>query len=347
MLAELAGERERFAAQKILFSFFETHGFQSIKGVLSFLLLDIPRFFVAMCGDVNIVHFHVSVRGSFYRKYVLYLLARLFGKKAAFHLHAGNFERFVAGSGRAIRNAASRFARGADAAVAVSSAIGDEVSRYRGTRLGLYIIGNTARMAQTASHAIPLKDNRNTPPYIAFVGRLVEGKGIDDLMKALAILLDRGVHVGLKLAGGGDLDRWKRAASAHRVDRNVEFVGWLEGEEKLSLYRNARVFCMPSHFESFGISTLEAMFLGVPVVGTCVGGFLDLVEDGRTGYLVSPGDAESLADRIHILLDNPDLAVRMGVEAAERACTRYSVEKIADQYVCCYRNVMALPGGKR
>jgi glycosyltransferase involved in cell wall biosynthesis len=89
------------------------------------------------------------------------------------------------------------------------------------------------------------------------------------------------------------------------------------------------------------------MFLGVRVVGTCVGGFLDLVEDGLTGYLVSPGDAESLADRIHILLDNPDLAVRMGVEAAERACTRYSVEKIADQYVCCYRNVMALPGGKR
>lgn len=343
VLAELGAQRGRFRHAGIVVTIFETHGFENIRSLLSFLLMDIPRFLFAMLKGVDLIHFHVSVRGSFYRKFMLYLLARLCGKKTIFHLHAGNFQYFLTRSGWAIRKAVLCFVRGADAVVAVSSAIATELKRHQGAARNLYVIGNTAYGAQLAAGAA-LRDSHDAKgadmtPYVAFAGRFTEGKGLDELLRAVASLNRRGLQVQLRLAGTGDTNRWTRAAIDYGVCDQVHFVGWLQGDAKLAFYRDAAVFCMPSHFEAFGISTLEAMFIGCPVIGTRVGGFLDLVEEGVTGYLVGCGDADELAERILQLVESPDLARAMGRQAVSRASSRYSVDAIVSQYVRCYRNV--------
>ncbi|MDI7047782.1 hypothetical protein QMN58_30240, partial [Escherichia coli] len=102
-------------------------------------MIDIPHFLIAMVNGVDLGHFHVSVRGSFYRKFTLYVLARLIGKKTIFHLHAGNFRKFWTNSGSFTRKAVSCFIRGADGVVAVSSAIAAELQGYRGGAHGLYV----------------------------------------------------------------------------------------------------------------------------------------------------------------------------------------------------------------
>jgi len=225
--------------------------------------------------------------------------------------------------------------------VAVSSAIAAELQVYRGGVNGLYVIGNTAvgaeAMAGAALHERLSPMDVNVTPYVAFVGRFTEGKGIDELLKATALLNRRGLKFQLRLAGTGDMSRWTRAATGYGVSEQVSFVGWLQGDDKLAFYRDAAMFCMPSHFESFGISTLEAMFIGRPVVGTQVGGFLDLVDDGVTGYLVRCGDVRTLARRIGHLLERPDIAHAMGKAAVSRALSRYSVGAVVGQYVHCYR----------
>jgi glycosyltransferase involved in cell wall biosynthesis len=343
VLAELDTQRDRFQHDAVALTIFETHGFQSAKSLLCFLLLDIPGFVAALLKGVDLVHFHVSIRGSFYRKFALYLLARLLGKKTIFHLHAGNFRHFWSNGGWLVRQSVSRFVRGADAVVAVSSAIAAELEVYRGNADGLHVIGNTAYLAESmagiALHETARATRSNSVPYIAFVGRLTDGKGIDELLNATARLNRGGVMIELRLAGAGDIDRWSQAAQRYGVSDQVHFVGWLQGDEKLSFYRDAAMFCMPSHFESFGISTLEAMLVGRPVVGTQVGGFFDLVEDGVTGYLVPCGDAEALAEKIGRLVQRPDVADAMGQAAVSRALSRYSVGAVVDQYVCCYRRV--------
>lgn len=343
VLAELGAQRNQFQREAVVLAIFETHGFQSANSLLCFLLIDIPRFLIAMLNGVDLVHFHVSVRGSFYRKFTLYVLARLIGKKTIFHLHAGNFRKFWANSGSFTRKAVSCFIRGADGVVAVSSAIATELQGYRGGAHGLYVIGNTACEAEAMAGAA-LRDSSDAQgtdvtPYVAFVGRFTEGKGIDELLRATALLTRQGLNFQLRLAGGGDTDRWARAAIDYGVGDQVRFVGWLQGDEKLAFYRDARLFCMPSHFEAFGISTLEAMFIGRPVIGTGVGGFLDLVEDGVTGYLVRPGSVRALAKRIRFLIERPDIAYAMGEAAVSRALSRYSVGAIVSQYVHCYRVV--------
>jgi len=350
VLGELNAQRSLFQRNGVTSTVFETHGFQSVKSLLCFLLVDIPCFVAVALKHADIVHFHVSVRGSFYRKFALYILARLIGKKTIFHLHAGNFEQFRETARPVVRNAISRFVCGADAVVAVSTAIAEELRPYCGGAHRLHVIGNTAHEAEAdaareqAGNA--LGNGLAAAPYIAFAGRLTEGKGIDELLRAVASLLAEGLRVTVRLAGDGDIRRWTEAAANYGVSDQVHFVGWLRGGEKLHFYRNAAIFCMPSHYESFGISTLEAMFVGKPVIGTRVGGFLDLVEEGVTGYLVDCGDAVALARSIRDLIERPAIARAMGQAGATRARDHYSVRAIVDQYVHCYRTVGQPEGEK-
>ncbi|KAA1012038.1 glycosyltransferase family 4 protein [Paraburkholderia panacisoli] len=340
MMGELENLQARFRRANIVFSFFETHGFQSARNLLGFALLDLPRFILVLMRDVDIVHLHVSVRGSFYRKFVFSLLAKLTGRKTIFHLHAGNFDRFESRAGKLTRLSISRFVQGADAAVAVSVTIGQELIRLGVDPAKLYVIGNTAGSAEFVKDA-GLPTLKNDGGYLAFAGRLVEAKGIGDLLKALALLRAAGCVISLKLAGDGDVHHWQRMACDFQVDDLVTFAGWLDSDAKLEFYRNARVFCMPSHYESFGISTLEAMFSGVPVIGTRLGGFLDLVEEGVTGYLVEPSSPQALAARIRRLMEDPELAERMGKAGLARARQCYSTEALSNLYVRCYRDVVA------
>jgi len=313
-----------------------------MTGAVGFIFHDTPRFAMAMMGKVDIVHFHVSVRASFYRKFLLFLIARLAQKKTIVHLHAGNFQRFQSNAGAVTRYAVSWLFGGSNAVIAVSTAVGDELSLYSDDCNGIQVIGNTALAAELAVYERPSAAvGGELPPYVAFAGRITKEKGVHDLMRALALLKQQGCSVQLRLAGSGDIDHWRWLASEYGISDLVTFMGWLDGDAKLEFYRNARLFCMPSHFESFGIATLEAMFAGVPVVGTRVGGFLDLVVDGVTGYLVDPGDPEALAACIRMLIERPTLAENLGSAAAARAHEHYSANAIVYQYVQCYRAVAA------
>jgi glycosyltransferase involved in cell wall biosynthesis len=298
----------------------------------------------------------VSVNGSFYRKLMLWTLAKLRGKKTIFHLHAGNFLPFATHTGRLTRRAIAWFLSHANASVAVSSPIAGVMRQLGAARRTLHVIGNSAHEAEAeaAAHVHAARPSTAEPrdaawqrPYVAFAGRLTEQKGIDDLLTAVALLADDGYYVPVRFAGGGDIARWERLARDYRIDDYVQFVGWLEGEAKLAFYRGARAFCMPSHYESFGIATLEAMFSGVPVIGTRVGGFLDLIEDGVSGFLVAPSDPHALALRLKLLMGDADKAESMGRAALARAQQRYSCEAVIGRYIDCYRSVTGMKRTQR
>jgi glycosyltransferase involved in cell wall biosynthesis len=350
VLAELGAQRARFGDAAIGLSFFETRGFKSIAALAAFALVDLPRFAFGALRHADIVHFHVSVHGSFYRKLMLWALAKLRGRKTVFHLHAGNFVPFATQAGPLTRHAIAWFMRGADASVAVSSPIAGEMRRLGADRRSLHVIGNTAHDAEAAAREQTAHQHTQDAarlPYVAFAGRLTAQKGIDDLLTAIALLADDGYCVPVRFAGGGDIARWERLARDYGIDDRVQFVGWLEGDAKLAFYRDARVFCMPSHYESFGIATLEAMFSGVPVVGTRVGGFLDLVEEGVSGFLVEPSDPHALALRLRLLMGDAQKADSMGRAAFVRAQQHYSCEAVVERYIHCYRSVAAMARARR
>ena len=157
-------------------------------------------------------------------------------------------------------------------------------------------------------------------PTIALSGRLIEDKGCFQALQAMAVLRRNGIDATLFILGArsGDNPRFDDAVSASQLDTCVVYAGWLNPERLRAAYRLCDAVLVPSIcLDVFPTVVLEAMACGVPVVATSLGGAREAVEDGRTGYIVSPFNIEAIAQRLHELLSEPDRAKAMG--AAGRA----------------------------
>jgi glycosyltransferase involved in cell wall biosynthesis len=182
----------------------------------------------------------------------------------------------------------------------------------------------------------PARAGSGQAGLVLTVARLVEKKGLHDLVEACALLQRRPAVAGLQLevVGGGPL-RGELRATAERLGVNARFVGPLPQEDVLVRYRRASVYCLPCVVAGSGdrdglpTSVLEAMALGVPVVTTAVSGLPEAVIDGRTGLLVPQHDPEALAAAIERLLTDGELAVRLAAQARRHVEERFTLERSA------------------
>lgn len=171
-------------------------------------------------------------------------------------------------------------------------------------------------------------------PRLLLVGRMVERKGFDVAVRALAgIPSAELVVVGGPPAEGLDADpearRLRDVAREVGVADRVHLVGQRAHEEMPAVYRSADVVLAVPWYEPFGITPLEAAACGRPLVGSAVGGLLDSVEDGVTGLLVPPRDPEALAAAVRAVLADPVAAARMGERARARAVALFDWDVVA------------------
>jgi len=200
-----------------------------------------------------------------------------------------------------------------------------------------------------------------TRPYVLFVGRITRQKGVTHLVDAIPFL-PQGTQVVL-CAGAPDTPeivvemREKVEAARAKAGSSARIV-WIENmvtkQEAIQLYSHCAVFCCPSVYEPFGIINLEAMACRAPVVASATGGILEVVVDGKTGYLVPfvadpvtsfPTEPEQfskdLAVRITELLDDPKKAKAMGEAGRRRVEEHFSWTAIAAQTIDLYRGLIA------
>lgn len=144
-------------------------------------------------------------------------------------------------------------------------------------------------------------------------------KGMDTLIAALPRLLHEWTDLQLVAVGEGDDQSWlEHLAEGCGVRRHVHFFSGLSYSELSACYSACEIFALPSRGEGFGLVYLEAMARGKPVIGGAHGGAPEVIDDGRTGYLVQHGDAPQLATSIETLLANSVLAREMGARGRER-----------------------------
>ncbi len=187
---------------------------------------------------------------------------------------------------------------------------------------------------------------------ILFVGRIEPLKGIDTLLRAIALLVpdmpcwqdELAVIIIGGAPGAGieqvnaELARLDRLRAELGIEDLVTFQGAKDQDILAYYYSAAELVVMPSHYESFGMVALEAMACGTPVVASRVGGLAFSIQDGQTGFLVPEGDAEALATRIRLLLKDGDLRQQLGQQAVDRA-RHYGWPAIANQIVDLYEEV--------
>lgn len=171
--------------------------------------------------------------------------------------------------------------------------------------------------------------------WMLTVGRLVEHKGQDQVLRALALLRDVEPELRYAVAGSGVYEATLRAlASELGVEDRVNFLGHVEDDELPALYNIAELYVGASrvavdHVEGFGISLVEAAATSLPVVAGREGGMPEAVVEGVTGLLADPYDAASLASTIRSLLDAPDHAAKLGAEGRRVAENKYNWPRVA------------------
>ncbi|SCF27340.1 Glycosyltransferase involved in cell wall bisynthesis [Micromonospora viridifaciens] len=190
----------------------------------------------------------------------------------------------------------------------------------------------------------PVAEREGNRARILTVGRLVERKGFQDVIRAIALVPGTEcVVVGGPPAGLLETDayaqRLRALAEFRGIADRVKLIGAVPREEMGRWYRSADVLVAAPWYEPFGLTPLEAMACGVPVIGTAVGGLIDTVVPGRTGDLVPARDPEALGAAIRQLLGDRIRRFAYATAALERARTRYSWSTTADRLAEVYGEV--------
>jgi hypothetical protein len=164
----------------------------------------------------------------------------------------------------------------------------------------------------------------STSRILSVVATIEPSKNLTGAIRVLAGLVDRGMDVSLVLCGRCSLPDYERQlkdeAKALSVADRVRFMGF--SRDTIPVYDASDVLLVTSNRESFGLTIVEAMARGVPVVATRCGGPEELISDGETGFLVDIGDTEAMADRVAVLLDN-GVATASMVERARASAARF------------------------
>jgi glycosyltransferase involved in cell wall biosynthesis len=185
------------------------------------------------------------------------------------------------------------------------------------------------------------------------IGRLAPRKGLDNLIRGLGRLArDHHVNAKLVVVGGNsdlpdpavtpEIARLQAIAAEEGVENQVLFTGRRSREFLKLYYSAADLFCTTPWYEPFGITPLEAMACGTPVLGADVGGIRFSVADGVTGFLVPPSDPDALAARAAELLADPERMKEMGRAGVQRVQAQFTWPKVAREISMFYERVLGV-----
>ena len=174
------------------------------------------------------------------------------------------------------------------------------------------------------------------PPLLLCAARITPEKGLHTAIEALALLPE----AQLAIAGYGPLlPELRQLAADLGVEDRVEFLGWVAPPAIAGWMAKATVVLVPSRVEGFGLVALQGALAARPVVASRVGGLPEVVVDGETGLLTPHGDAPAMAAAVRRLLDDPELAARLGNHGRQRALDCFSAERHANEWDMLYKRV--------
>jgi glycosyltransferase involved in cell wall biosynthesis len=193
-------------------------------------------------------------------------------------------------------------------------------------------------------NGVPLKSQLFTlskTPTVVYAGRLVPEKGVDILLRAFAQIKIRVPESQLLIAGdGAEKENLENLSHNLGLTNSVKWLGYLPQEEMEQKFEGAWVQVVPSQWaEPFGNVTTEAMMRGTAVIASAVGAQPEIVVDGVTGFLVSPGDVSALGNNLTLLLSNRQLATEMGQNGRDHALNHFSEDRRNQRFLEIYEQL--------
>lgn len=281
----------------------------------------------------DVVHIHMSYKGSFYRKYLIHKLCKKYDVPDVIHLHGSEFQKWYNESNSSTKKKIRNLLAESSAFIA----LGDKWNK-------------AVKEIESATRTVVVSNTVHIPDYITswdgdtfqilFLGVLIKRKGVADLIQAISLLKKEGRLNNLKfiIAGSGsEEDNLKQQASELEVEHWIEFAGWTDGKAKERYLKESQALVLPSYNEGLPIAVLEAISYGLPVIATDVGDMAAAVREGENGFLIKPGDVSALADKIKKITEDKGRYTQMSAKSKEIALTEFSDSKYFEKIYNCYR----------
>ncbi|WP_162144541.1 glycosyltransferase [Ectobacillus panaciterrae] len=309
----------------IVLKYIPTHieGVGKIQKTLYFLMRLIEICGQLVFGKVKIVHMHMSERGSFSRKYIVFRLAKFFNKQVITHTHGAEFKDFYEKSSSNLKVKIHKLLKGSNVVITLGESWNKIIKQIE-PESNTFILRNSVQ--------IPVNKNaiNNERIKILFLAVLIKRKGILDLIEAskeiIKELEKNNKQVEFVIAGDGELAESAKALVVKLgLNSYFKFVGWVNNEQKHNLLRETDLFILPSYNEGLPMSILEAISYGIPVISTNVGSINEAVRNGENGFLLNAGDKDQLTEYTLKLLMGSDF-YKMGARAREIAENFFNID---------------------
>lgn len=291
-------------------------------------------------GKVDVLHVHVSERGSVLRKFVISAPAVIVGIPVVMHMHGAGFVEFYRSLPSALQRLVSGFLRKCRRVVVLGSFWqAYVVNELRLDPARVVVLHNAvpapsrpAPLQAPKTDLVPGADCR-----LIFVGEVGPRKGVPELLEALALSPLQASSWSLKIAGNGAVRQFEALAETKNLKSpRVTFLGWTDEETTRRLLAESDVLILPSHNEGLPMAILEALSYGLAVVTTPVGSIADAIEDGRNGLLVPPGDPAKLSEAIFTLVSDRALRERLGRNARDTFEKNFEIGPYCDRLLALY-----------
>ena len=262
--------------------------------------------------EADIVHIHVSERGSAFRQALTTIIAWLLGKPVILHAHSADFHVFYTNLPAVIRFGLSWVFCKSTRFIVLS----DSWKKFYIDNLGL-------KAEQVVVLPNPVKFPLEIPQKIIsekvnflFLGRIGERKGVFDLIRALAaISIEKKQNISLTIAGDGEGQKAREIIDELNLNQYVTILDWVDEIQRDELLSQSDVFILPSYNEGLPMALLEAMSWELAVITTPVGGIPELIVDHDNGLLVKPGSISDLSLAMESLVSHPELRQKLSKNA--------------------------------
>ncbi|MBR2090100.1 MAG: glycosyltransferase family 4 protein, partial [Fibrobacter sp.] len=286
--------------------------------------------------DVPYFQIHTSFNGSFFRKFLISLCLRLRRKKYVVHVHGSRFIRMCETSPKLVQRFIRCYFRHSVMVVCITPDMQEFLDDFVGKGKCRYVvIPNPCSTIADVPVDLTLHEK---PVKIVFSGRYGQRKGVYDLVKAFSNANFKN-PVELYLFGDGEVEKLKSVVADSPKAEMIHVSDWLKHEEYLKTLVQFDLLALPSYAETFGMSLVEAMGLGIPVVAARSGGVPYVVRDGVDGFLMDAGDIQMLSKNLETLVDDTSLRVRMGHDAWMDAVKNYKSDVVLDKLENAYKGM--------
>ena len=281
----------------------------------------------------DIAHIHVSERGSIFRKCMVINHIKFLSKKTkiVLHHHGAEIDMFYDSLNNKKKEKVNNMLKKADVNIVLSNRLIDTI-KSKQPEARVEVLYNAVNTYDKNMY-------NNDGNIILFLGRLGQRKGTYDVLDVLKEIKNELAEKQIKvyLCGDGDVDIVKEKVKEYNLQEIIGHVGWINKEEKKEIFENTIINLLPSYNEGLPMTILETMAYGIPNLSTNIASIPEVIKNGETGYMVTPGDKKDLKEKLILLVNDKSKRKELSNNSYNLICNNFSLNNNINQIISIYK----------